>query len=206
MPLPQIFDLITFASQDIRTGNATGPPQFLQPNAIDASISIGDGSDYQRTWEIWLGGLQTTTANKPGADNRSRVVAFKTAKVQFIQKGEPCLEGETDVTSTMREIYDVVHESLLDPGKVVNMLSLGWKGDSYQSQCYLPTIVLDHADCGTLETLLARVKLWSRRRLSICIDVGAGLELLHRCGIAHVDVKAENVSIFWVQRVPTWLR
>lgn len=194
--MPQIFDLITFASQEVQTGSSTIPPEFLQPNTIDTSIGIGDRADDRRTWELWLGGLQATTASKRSADNRFRVVAFKTAKIQFIPYGESGSTDDTELESTMTETFDIAHKSLLDPGNTVNMLKLGWKGDSYQSQCYLPTIVLDNADCGSLDTLLSRVNLSSRQRLNICMDVGAGLELLHRCGLAHGDVKAENVLIF----------
>ena len=195
LTLPQIFDLITFADQQVRTGSSAVPSKLLRPHAIDASIRADEGSNTERTWEIWLGGLQMVTEIEPGSHSRSSVIVFKTAKVEFIQYDERLPSDRATLDSGMTEIFDIVHQALLEQSNIVNMLGLGWDNSLHQPQ-YFPTIVLEHANCGSLDSLQSSADLSSQQRLRLCIDVGAGPDILHECGLAHGDVKAENVMVF----------
>ena len=63
----------------------------------------------------------------------------------------------------------------------------------------LLTIFLECADFGNLaefQSTPSHGKItWSQRK-KLCLDVAAGLSMLHDCGMFHGDLKPENVLIF----------
>ena len=57
-------------------------------------------------------------------------------------------------------------------------------------------MVLEYAEHGSLAVLQEKEDLPAQVRLSLCLDVAQGLDILHRCGIIHGDIKGENVLVF----------
>lgn len=65
----------------------------------------------------------------------------------------------------------------------------------------MPVLVLEVAELGNLAEILETARKEDRAiafqdKLSLCIDIAHGLEILHACDIVHGDVKCENVLVF----------
>lgn len=58
-----------------------------------------------------------------------------------------------------------------------------------------PYLILEFADCGTLQQFSSRPEIVETGR-DLALDVVSGLEFLHENGIAHGDLKLENVLVF----------
>lgn len=207
MFVPHITDLVYFAHQARQISEAILPARLLGPSAVDTATLIGEGASFsalrrsippnpQKKWETWLGGLQLISRSGAGTEKRPRTVVFKSARIEFDKFGEPVPRDRGAMHSVMREFFALVHPPLIRHPNIVTLLGLGWGSNPYQPQYTLPTIVLEYADCGTLADIQDAVDLTAKERLSICADVAAGLNILHRCGIVHGDVKSENVLIF----------
>lgn len=205
--VPHITDLVYFAHQARQASEAVLPARLLGPSAVDTATLIGEGASFsalrrsippspQKKWETWLGGVQLISQSGVGTEKRPNVVVFKSARIEFDKFGEPVPRDRGAMHSVMREFFALVHAPLLRHPNIVTLLGLGWGSNPYQPQYTLPTIVLEYADCGTLADLQHAVDLTAKEQLSICADVAAGLDVLHRCDIVHGDVKSENVLIF----------
>ena len=63
----------------------------------------------------------------------------------------------------------------------------------------IPALILERAHHGSLANLLddsIPVRVPGENQVSLCADVTAGLLAIHNAGIAHGDVKADNVLVF----------
>ena len=63
----------------------------------------------------------------------------------------------------------------------------------------VPALVLERAHYGSLANLLdeySSITVPEENQVSLCADVTAGLLAIHKAGIAHGDVKADNVLVF----------
>ena len=94
------------------------------------------------------------------------------------------------------EIRTLFHEPIRYHPNIVRLLDVGWD-DSTETGSYFPTLVQEYAEFGTFEKLQkSRSPLPFAVKQKLCYDVGRGLSILHACGIAHGDLKHENVLIF----------
>lgn len=83
-------------------------------------------------------------------------------------------------------------EAALLAGTSANGLVEIYGRGRYQERIYL---VLERAEGESLRELLARAQLPRAEALRIARDLAAGLAALHAAGIAHLDVKPENVVV-----------
>ncbi|KAK5465310.1 hypothetical protein LTS15_001873 [Exophiala xenobiotica] len=83
-----------------------------------------------------------------------------------------------------------------DPN-VVKLRDVSYAIQSLEPLRILPVLILERAEFGNMNTFQASEMDvdWQNRKF-LCHDIASGLDALHRCGIVHGDVKAENVLIF----------
>jgi Protein kinase domain len=203
--VPNVFDFVTLAGRAKRTISSTIPLLLLEPQAVDSSTHIGDGASFavsrravpkgeEREHETQMGGLTITTRNPPQV--RPEFLVYKTARMAFTDLGDPVTADRRAMYSVMMEIYALGHPPLVNHPNIVNLLEIAWGSNPFEPTHRLPVIVLEYADRGSLAALQGKQDLPTHVRLSLCLDVAQGLDILHRCGIIHGDMKAENVLIF----------
>lgn len=84
------------------------------------------------------------------------------------------------------------HGPLAGHENVLNILGYGW---NFRGSGSIPFLVTEYASSGTLRDYLRRYRLPSRDRLLMCVNVARGLHELHLCGMAHGDLKLDNVLV-----------
>jgi serine/threonine protein kinase len=96
------------------------------------------------------------------------------------------------------EVKSLMHPPLAAHTNIVDLLAIGWEGSLSDTSPELewPILVMSYATHGTLDAFQWSPELESDEKISICLDVACGLNVLHRCGIIHGDLKSENVLIF----------
>ena len=104
---------------------------------------------------------------------------------------------EHRVSCVLRDIEVMQHESLREHDNILPLLGYGW---NYEQGDTIPFLVTAMASEGTLRQYLKRTTTSIRTRFQLCGDVCAGLYELHLAGVAHGDVKLDNILVSHVQR------
>ena len=98
------------------------------------------------------------------------------------------------MSTVLTEVRVLNHPPLRGHLNLIQLFGYGWE---FLDFGFLPFIVLEFADFGSLDQfLISRVdKLSVAAKLNICMDLLSGLDTLHFCDITHGDVKLENVLV-----------
>jgi len=175
------------------------PSLFLEPLAVDQSTIIGDGASFSAfkkaiisppTWPETrnMDGM-IITFHKPKVI-LPKYVVYKVARIAFTDSGQPTPETRQAMKAAMMETFALVHPPLLKHPNIVDFLGLAWGSNYYDPSHRMPVLVVEYAEYGNLSQLQEREYLEPSMRSSIALDVGAGLQVLHQCGIVHGDVKS----------------
>jgi serine/threonine protein kinase len=100
-----------------------------------------------------------------------------------------------------KEIRVLGHSYLRNNDNILDIIGLTWDGhsfDSLESGRRRPMLLLEYANCGTLEDFFTLENVdfsWSVK-MSILSDIVNGLEALDDAGVLHGDLKMSNVLVF----------
>ena len=84
------------------------------------------------------------------------------------------------------------HGPLRDHNNILHLLGYGW---NYTQGDTIPFLVTAIASGGTLRQYLKSTSVSTTARFQLCGDVCAGIYELHLSGVAHGDVKLDNVLV-----------
>ena len=99
---------------------------------------------------------------------------------------------EYRVSCVLRDIEVMHHEPIRNHRNILRLLGYGW---NYEHGDTIPFLVTEIASEGTLRQYLKRTDLRIASRFRLCGDVCAGLYELHLSGIAHGDIKLDNILV-----------
>lgn len=124
-------------------------------------------------------------------------VAFAMKRINLsISNKSAATRGEGHLEHLMREIRILNHPPLSSHPNILHMFGVGWSvrpGDSEIS----PLLYLELATHGTLSDVFSKKgPIDSSTKSDLAIDIIQGLLALHKCNIAHGDLKFENVLVF----------
>ena len=141
---------------------------------------LGEGVTYSvsRSWDVRDGEL----------------VAVKTVKLPAAPAPLSTFRGR--IECILKDVEVMHHLPLMEHRNVINLLGYGWelKGDGP-----LPFIVTEYASLGTLREYLTTESSDARSRRELCYHVASGLHELHLSGVAHGDLKLENVLVVFAE-------
>ncbi|KAF7948277.1 uncharacterized protein EAE97_003688 [Botrytis byssoidea] len=202
--VPNVFDLVYMGRRAQLSVVRPAMQLYLGAQAIDQSKFLGQGASFEVyskqvprsegfVFETRIFG--TVFGTRQGQHDE-RTLVYKTARVAFSNLGEPLAKDRRAMNAVMMEIHALMHPPLYEHANIVTLLALGWGTNPFESSYRLPVIVTEYADQGNLADLQAREILTSEVKRTISLDIAHGLQVLHRCGIIHGDMKSENVLIF----------
>ncbi|KAF2147003.1 uncharacterized protein K452DRAFT_117 [Aplosporella prunicola CBS 121167] len=117
-----------------------------------------------------------------------RVYAVKQAKLPSAASDFEAFERQ--VTSVLKDVEVMSHVGRKK--NVLNILGYGW---SLDKDNHIPFLVTQFAEGGTLRNFLKSSRTGVQDKIKLCRDVAQGLQGLHSCGIAHGDLKLDNVLV-----------
>ena len=126
-------------------------------------------------------------------------VAFKRAILNQAVMKDP-IAGRIHVI--LNELLTMHHPPLRAHPNIVKLLGVGFETEGpSDDQRAMPVLIPECAELGNLAEVLETARKEDRplefgEKLSLCLDIAHGLEILHACDIVHGDVKCENVLIF----------
>ena len=95
------------------------------------------------------------------------------------------------ISCVLKDIEVMHHPPLATHQNVLNLFGYGWN----LHEGSIPFLITECAFHGTLREFLRNHALHARQRLKLCRDVTSGLLELHLSGIAHGDLKLDNVLV-----------
>ncbi|KFZ18767.1 hypothetical protein V501_01014 [Pseudogymnoascus sp. VKM F-4519 (FW-2642)] len=202
--IPNVFDLVYMGRRAQLSVVQPAMQLYLGAQAVDQSTFLGQGATFEVSskkaprsegFVLETRNFGTTISTRQGQHDQ-RTLVYKTARIAFSNLGEPLAKDRRAMNSVMMEIYALMHPPLYQHANIVTLLALGWGTNPFESSYRLPVIVTEHADQGNLADLQAREILTSEVKRTVSLDIAYGLQVLHRCGIIHGDMKSENVLIF----------
>ncbi|KAL4976597.1 hypothetical protein BDW66DRAFT_166389 [Aspergillus desertorum] len=204
--VPHVYDFVSIFRPAHFQGRSQIPPQYLEPLAVDQSVNLGHGAsfttfkravpDSASSFSV-TARLEGLTISIPASQSdRQRTVVYKVARVGFSQDGTPTPQTRPAMKAALMELYCLQHRPLQTHPNIVKLLGLAWGSNYFNPSHRLPVAVVEFADRGNLAQLQESSNLGSVIRRRLAIDIGEGLDILHRCGIIHGDVKSENILIF----------
>ncbi|KGO76508.1 hypothetical protein PITC_087870 [Penicillium italicum] len=204
--VPHVYDFVSIHNPtDFNSSSSRVPSLYLEPLAVDQSIIVGLGASftvfkraipaapaiyqtvYMDDWSMTIPRYQKSPAKQ---------VVYKVARVAFTETGAPTPATRHAMKAALMELYALKHEPLRQHPNIVDLLGLAWGSNYFDSSHRLPVLVVEYADHGSLADLQQRHDLTPSIRRRLALDIGIGLQMLHRCGIIHGDVKSENILIF----------
>ncbi|KAJ5088075.1 hypothetical protein N7456_011691 [Penicillium angulare] len=122
-----------------------------------------------------------------------KVVAVKRIRLNGEGPNSDRRHFQRRLQSVLREILILCHPPIAHHPNIIGLLGYGW---SMQMQRVSPFISLEFATHGSLRDYMKERKRSIKTKLILIGDVAAGLMALHKCGIVHGDLKADNAVVF----------
>ena len=179
---------------------------------------LGDGFTANRsaiTVRAGSGGFATVNVSRLSNDLSGRQHSWYDEEDEYFPSDQPAgrkvavkvatnsgSERSTSPWSSLaKEIRILGHETLRKHRNIVDVVALSWTGTMYDdlaTDFRWPTLLMEYADCGTLEDFftLEGVEFTWELKIGISYDIIQGLEALDDSGVVHGDLKLANVLVF----------
>lgn len=203
---PHLFDLIYPLKDALRSADKTVPPTFIQAEAVDSAVRLGEGASFAARLQKLPKGPESVTIKwrindtemnwEQKSSERPDYVVYKVARVAFNENGCPLPEHHTALQSVLNELHALTFPTLKRHANIIDFLGIAFGSNPFNSGHRLPVLVTEYAQYGTLANLLSeRQGIDLNTGHALALDVGRGLSALHEVGLVHGDIKTENILV-----------
>lgn len=129
------------------------------------------------------------------AFGRKRPAGEKVAMKPTFRRADS--DESVELADIVKEIRILGHSHIHENPNIINVIGLDWGPPFSEGQSW-PLLLLEYANCGTLENFFTLDDLnytWEIKT-SITYDITNGLEALDDAGVLHGDLKLSNVLVF----------
>ncbi|KAK4199966.1 kinase-like domain-containing protein [Triangularia verruculosa] len=193
-------------------------PDFLNLVSLMCAIyqsyedSLLPMQQFHRTWESQENAgnsciVTSRSISSPilSLTNRARTevsqerVAVKRTKRTLYGEGGPEVRRNSTFWSFLSELRVRSHPPLRSHPNIVDLKGIAWDFEDDDEDKPTPLLIEEFAPQKSLETFWNTEDLVSmpfKTKISLCRDIAEGISALHACGIAHGDIKPQNIVIF----------
>lgn len=164
-------------------------------------LFVGLGASYRVTQAIFpLSASHSSTINTTTSDFGKLEAALKRRRYvtkRIVPNASSIMADGQHLAAIANEVRILAGKTLKESDFVVKLLCVAWDEIPTFGR-HWPRLLLEAADYGNLGEFLSGppdAKNWDVK-LEIILNVMAGLKALHDHGVAHCDLKLENVLVF----------
>ncbi|KAI0888316.1 ankyrin [Annulohypoxylon maeteangense] len=164
----------------------------------DLGVQLGDSSS-REMFALGSGSTSQVIQHVTGEDTKHIVPPNTTVAVKFF-RAQNENDDVTQDSEVKREVYKAIlseihtafRTSLRGHPNLAQPLFVGWlKGNQF------PVLAMQLGDHGSLDLIIrtANSSLSATEKRHITFDVALGLQAIHRAGLAHGDLKPDNILV-----------
>jgi serine/threonine protein kinase len=124
-------------------------------------------------------------------DSGSEVV-LKRSRVGAGTKGTGLSQIESRYKSVSAELLVLRHPPIKEHENILDLLGITWDFEDWDKSIW-PVLILEYSELGSMD---AFDFMSLEYKIQALVDIAKALICLHNCGVAHCDVKSENVLLF----------
>ncbi|TLD03766.1 uncharacterized protein PgNI_11590 [Pyricularia grisea] len=175
-----------------------------QENIEDPSYCLGLGRSSVLEWHAikeeemrWLRRQHSNTNSEIGGTGNRRLIhqvtPDKSGRYIFALKRRVSLDSQKEIEAFRafkQELRVLCHPHVRTHENIVKAVFVGFEVDR------APMLGLQLAEFGTMRDVLESRRLGVELACELTLDIINGLAALHACGIAHGDMKPDNILVF----------
>lgn len=174
----------------LQTVYALGVPMDTRLESVNHTPILGEGASFVVTRDFRFGSTPTIAGRPSETEGVLKISrqAFSSGAKKFTK---------TAFVTLMRELSVLGHHVLRKHPNIIYLQKVGWGVTALSPLEICPILYIKrvpHSTLAEFEKSVTAPDIVVRQPL--CLDVCQGLKALHKYGIVHGDIKAQNVLIF----------